>query len=48
MTNINVNLSDKAHKILVNYKLDNKIKTIEECLNKILIELKGGQINESK
>ena len=42
MKSINAKISDEAHKKLINYKLDNNFKNIDECLNKILKEMKGG------
>jgi len=42
MKSINTKISNKAYKNLINYKLDENLKNIGECLDKILIELKGG------
>ena len=42
MKNIQVKISDEAHKKLVDYKLDNKLKTLDQTLNKILLLLEGG------
>ncbi|GAG05844.1 unnamed protein product [marine sediment metagenome] len=46
MKNIKVKISDKAHQNLVNYKLENKLKTLDESLDKILLLMKGGKIKQ--
>jgi len=40
MKTINFKISDEAYKILVNYKLDNKFKKLEEALDKLIKESK--------
>jgi len=42
MKTINCKISDEAYKILVNYKLDHKLKTLEKSLEEILLLMKGG------
>lgn len=36
MKNIKVKISDEAHKILTNYKLDNNFKTLDQAVEKII------------
>ncbi len=43
MKNIKVKLSDESHKILFDYKLNNKLKTLDDALDKFLKEMKGGK-----
>ncbi len=40
MKNINTGISDEAHKKLMNYKMDHKLKSIGETLEIILMALK--------
>ena len=40
MKNINAKVSDDSHKIITNYKLDKKLKTMDEALDKFIQEHK--------
>jgi hypothetical protein len=43
MKSINGKVSNEAHKNLINYKLDNNLKTIDEALDKILKKIKNAK-----
>ncbi len=46
MKGINVKISDEAYKIIFNYKIDKKLRTLDEVLDKIIKEY--GKSNKRK